>query len=271
MNDQLRPITVDDLLRLASRVSIPDVVHDENTVNPGQLWVARWDTFREFVLVAQEDTSHPTVVPVTFDDIHELDGPSHVQTSALGDGRAHWAAPRAIPAIALDSLVESNIRVAAAPAHELANDPRAEELWNSLNVFDAGGNGLLSSQLKEVGTTPSQLAKQLGVSAGQALDLFRGRFVPTPPMADSIAKILGISPDAVIGLLEAIPEGLRRDLSKRRFRSAVRDRARQWRWSDSAAWRHVAFGTLAMPYRTTGAHTDEDWESRIERFLEVDA
>lgn len=271
MNDQFRRITVDDLLRLASRVSIPDVLHDENTVDPGQLWVARWDTFRELVLVAQADASHPTVVPVTFDDVHELDGPSHVQTSALGDGRAHWAAPRSIPAIALDSLVESNIRVVGTPAPGLADDPRAEELWSSLNVFDAGGNGLLSSRLKDVGTTPSQLAKQLGVSAGQALDLFRGRLVPTPPMADSIAKVLGISPDAVAGLLEAIPAGLRRDLSKRRFRSAVRDRARQWRWSDSAAWRHVAFGTLAMPYRTTGAHTDEDWESRIERYLEVDA
>ncbi len=46
VNDQFRPITADDLLRLASRVSIPDVVDDENTVDPGQLWVARWDTFR---------------------------------------------------------------------------------------------------------------------------------------------------------------------------------------------------------------------------------
>jgi len=270
VNDQIRPITFDDLLRLASRVAIPDVVDDENSVDTGQLWVAKWDTFREFVLVAEADASHPVVVPVTFDDVHELDGPDHVQSSTLGEGRAHWAVPRPIPAIALDNLIESHLRVADSLPQASADDPRTEELWGSLKAFDEGGNGLLPTRLKEAGTTPSMLAKHLGVSAGQALDLFRGRLVPTPPMAESIATLLGTSPAGVLGLLEAIPTGLRRDLSKRRFRSAVRDRARQWQWSDSAAWKHVAFGTLAMPYRTTGGAADDEWEGRIERYLEVD-
>ncbi|APZ35587.1 hypothetical protein BOH66_16135 [Microbacterium aurum] len=270
MNDQIRPITVDDLLRLASRVSIPDVANDERTVCAGQLWVARWDTFRELVLVAQADASLPVVVPVTFDDTHELNGPEHVQSGALGDGRAHWGAPRAIPAITLGSLIESDVRIAHTLPQASANDTRAKELWDGLDAFDEGGNGLLPARLKAVGTTPSQLARQLGVSVGQALDLFRGRLVPTPPMAYSIAELLGISPAAVFGLLEAIPTGLRRDLSKRRFRNAVRAQARKWDWSDSTAWKQIAFGTLAMAYRTTGGHTDEDWEPRIERYLEVD-
>lgn len=270
MNDQIRPITFDDLLRLASRATIPDAVEDENTVDTGQLWLAKWDTFRELVLVARADASHPVVVPITFDDTHELDGPNHVLSSTLGDGRAHWAVSRPIPAIALDNLIESHIHVADSTPQALADDPRTDELWGSLRAFDEGGNGLLPARLKEAGTTPSKLAKHLDVSAGQALDLFRGRLLPTPPMAESIAKLLGTSPAGVFGLLEAIPAGLRRDLSRRRFRSAVRDRARQRQWSDSASWRQVAYGTLAMPYRTTGGLTDDDWGTRIERYLEVD-
>lgn len=270
MSDQVQPITFDDLLRLASRVTVPDFLDDMNSVDTGQLWLAKWDTFREFVLVAQADPSHPVVVPITFDDTHELDEPEHVQSSKLGDGRAHWATLRPIPAIALDNLIESEIRVVDTFPKALVDDPRSEELWKDMKPFDEGGNGLLPARLRETGTTPSKLARHLGISAGEALDLFRGRLLPTPPMAESIAKLLKTSPAAVLSLLEALPAGLRRDLSKRRFRSAVRDRARQWRWSDSAAWKQVAFGTLAMPYRTTGGSADDEWESRIERYLEVD-
>jgi hypothetical protein len=275
VNDHIRPITFDDLLRLASRVTIPDVVDDENTIGAGQLWLARWDTFREFVLVATADLSHPVVVPVTFDDTHELDEPDRVQTDSLGVGRAHWALPKSIPAIALGHLVEAEIPLSNASSAENTHKPqggdsRRDELWADLESFDAGGNGQLGARLREVGSTPSTLAKQLGVTGGDALDLLKGRLLPTPAMAESIATLLSTTPGAVLGMLGAIPNGLRRDLAKRTFRNVVRDRARQRTWSDSAAWKQVAFGTLAMPYRTTGGSADDDWEARIQRYLEVD-
>lgn len=270
MNDEVRPISFDDLLLLASRVSLPDLVADANSIDAGQLWLARWDTFREFVLVAKSDASHPVVVPVTFDDAHELDEPEHVQTNNLGEGRAHWAISRPIPAIALDQLVESNIRLGESVQAGRAEDPRGGELWAELETFDEGGDGQLATRLRDIGATPTELAKHLGVSGAEALDLLRGRSFPTPSTAESIAELLGTSPSAVLGMLGAIPSGLRRDLAKRRFRNAVRDRARRRRWSDSTAWKQVAFGTQAMPYRTTGGSAEDEWESRIERYLEVD-
>lgn len=270
MNDNITPITFDDLVRMASRIKIPDFPSGDAPVGAGQLWLARWDDFAEFVLITTADLSNPVAVPLTFDDLHELDESQVVRSTQVGEARAHWSHSRRIPAIALDRLVDAAVPT---DCHPDAGDYLShgdDTLWQQLRPFSAEGNGQLPVQLRKLGASAGELSERLRISGSETLDLLRGRLLPDPSLLPSIADLLSVTPAAVMAMLPPIPDGLRLGLSKRKFRDGVRALGRKLGSDDSSAWRQSAYGTLAMPYRRTGQLDADDWDARIERFFEVD-
>jgi hypothetical protein len=270
VNDSIIPITFDDLVKMASRVVIPALFETDAAVSVGQLWLAKWDSFAEFVLITDADESNPVAVPVTFDAIHNIEASELVRSSQLGEARAHWLSSRRMPAIALDSLLDPRVPSTRVRTTETPMADGSDALWNELEPLDVTGSGELPNRLRALKHSPSKLGDLLGISGSDTLDLLRGRLMPTSPMLDSIAELLSVQPAAVLGMMSPIPDGLRVGLSKRRFRNRVRELGRRLGSSDAAAWRSSAYGTLAMPYRTTGHLAPADWDARIERFLDVD-
>jgi hypothetical protein len=270
VNDNITPITFDDLVRMASRIKIPDSPSSEVGVRAGQLWLARWDDFAEFVLITTPDPSDPVAVPITFDDMHEIEESQVVRSSQMGEARAHWSSSRRMPAIALDRLIDADIPTDGSPDVDDYLSHGDDPLWQHLRPLSAEGSGQLPAQLRKLGASPGELSERLRISGSETLDLLRGRSLPDPALLPLIADLLSMTPAAVLAMMPPIPDGLRRGLSKRIFRDSVRALGRRLGFDDSSAWRQSAYGTLAMPYRATGQLTTGDWDNRIERFFEVD-
>jgi transcriptional regulator with XRE-family HTH domain len=268
--NSLEPVTFDDLVRMANRVSIPAPEIDVMSIAEGQVWHLQWDAASELAVVTAADDQQPTLVPLLFGTTPEGDTLNLPELDA--EAIPLWKYARQIPAVALVGVVASADVPAGAGLHDSDDDDNAiEQAMTDLSSWMTAGDGTgeLPALLKATGVPLSELAARLNVSRSTVLDLRRGALVPDAELSAELAKILNLTVEEVQSSNGAVPSGLRTVLSRRHFRARVKTLGKRNRVSDSQAWFDSAYGTMAMSYRSTGHGVDDQWESRADRFFGV--
>ena len=268
--NKFKPVTFDDLVRMANRVNVPDPQVDVTSISEGQVWRLQWDTASELAVVTRADDRLPTLVPLLFGATPEGDTLNLLEFGA--EAIPLWQYARQIPAVALVGVVASaDVPAGASPTDSDEGDEDIEHSMTGLsNWISAGdGTGELPALLKATGAPVSEVASALNVSTSTVLDLRRRAVVPDAELGARLAEFLNISVEDVQSSNTAVPSDLKSVLSSRRFRGRVKTLAGKKRVSDSRAWFDSAYGTMAMSYRSTGGGDDEQWESRADRFFGV--
>ena len=266
----LEPVTFDDLVRMAGRVTVPAPDPDVPAIEEGQVWHLQWDLASELAVVTIADDHLPTLVPLLFGKTPEGDALSLSELDL--EAIPLWQYARQVPAVTLVGLIASVDVPARVTAFDVAEgDDGIEQGMTELSRWMASGDGTgqLPALIKSAGVSVSKLAALLNVSKSTVLDLRRGALVPDAEVGNKLSQILDISVEEVQSSNTAVPSALRMALSRRKYRARVRALAALNRVSDSKAWFDSAYGTMAMSYRSTGPGDDDQWESRADRFFGV--
>jgi transcriptional regulator with XRE-family HTH domain len=266
---ELTPVTFDDLVRMASRLELPKIEEDTATIAVGQIWQLTWDGTSEIGIVARADATSPTIVPLRVDLAAGHSGIYIPSFDAVASPQ--WRSARPVPAITLAGTISDTVVLPEPPSDITSIDDDVENRMLTLSewLVNTEGTGDLAKHLKATGQTVSQLANELNAQRSTIIDLLRGNLVPDEGLTTRIASFLRLPLSMVQTGGAAVPAGLREVLARRSARGRVRAFAAAREVSDSQAWRTSAYGIVAMPYRTVGGRQDDAWESRMDRFFEV--
>jgi transcriptional regulator with XRE-family HTH domain len=281
-------MTSDRLLRMVQDLRTPRLEMDQPAPGIGQLWRASWlsgdrPTACTVVVTAAPADRLVHVCPVA--DPSTGDESTAVLEAANGMNVAAWAgldAPihkatlehriadltpgsveRLLLLIAGDGVgdfppVFDELDDRAVVRADLAD--RLDALLQAEWLPTAGDDArTLGDLLATAGLSPSALAAALGVTPGAARRLARGESEPTPEQVDTLAELLGASPQLVVTYESDLVE----DLDEPEFRPAILRRAeRQYRGDEIAARRAVAgeLMALAARHREAGAR---NWKALI--------
>ncbi|MGO9881364.1 MAG: helix-turn-helix domain-containing protein [Acidimicrobiales bacterium] len=129
-------------------------------------------------------------------------------------------------------------------------------------AIDIGGT------MRARGLTPSRVAQQIEVDAGEVTALVRGDRMPTPEQATKLAPILGVAAEALTAP-HAVDPDLMWVLDRPRFRRRLAERGRSNGVTDEIAWRYyVATSELPTAARfTQSSGARSRWTALVEDYL----
>lgn len=271
-------MAIDPLLRRFNELSWPTVAFDQPDPVPGQLWRAEWDETACLVVISGERVGR--MVPVMAassehvgDETAILAETKNGMTSCVWTGLA-----RTIKTCTLDyrisDLTSHSFEVltgvtagtqpgAWAPITSNLDDrvlvriDLAEKLGLLSEIewipVSSGEAPTLASFAKEAGVKPSQLARRLNITSGDARRLVQGKREPSEEEAQILTDIFGSAFRAAV----QFDERLVVELDQPGLRPPLRSFARRTHGGDETAARRAFAGevmSLAARHR--------DWEPR---------
>jgi hypothetical protein len=273
----------------------------------GQLWRASWDDIRQLVLVLRVTGAGTAVVaPVTADPptSDESSVVLDASLSVLGHAVTVWGGlATEIPFLVFDVMIGTVVPTIVTAAEHVSVGGRQEILPEGVSagtpvesVFDpaAGVRAELSDILErfrdatwapqalssgkplrellrgrtDVPALMKGLAQALGLKPPEIIDLLKGTRPINPGHVPAIARITGLTEQAVLSAASPIPGSLVRELDRPRWRKALRAR-RPRDGSEISARLTVAYGTLALAARQTGPAAADPWPQRIRHYLDT--
>lgn len=265
------------------------------TIQPGQVWRARWDDVLTFVFIDTvlcEFANRVRVAPVTIGD-EDADDTALILSagaSELGMPLSVWPEMvTEISEIVLERWISVVTDFDSLEALEHAADtgqilrglpilndmsPRWEErrlLELAMEVLASAativrGTGTLSSMLTEI--PPSELAAALQVTPALARSIKRARTLVVDAQAEALARLLNLPRETVLQANPNPPEALVELASRRERGPGVRELARTRGETDSDAFMEMIQGAWALAARGDRADA-EDWNGRLDTYLEV--
>lgn len=284
------PMSTDPLLDRLRRLTWPETAGDQPDPVPGQLWRAAWggivalvvtleETRDRTVNVAASTVDEPgderTVVAQTLSGFMPLvwasvsarikaftlehriadltaDSFAAVREAVAGDGPAPWAP--------IEDVLDDRTVVRA----ELIDTVQglAEAEWLHLVAAPV----TLSDTAADAGFPPSEVARVLGITPGDARRLLRGVREPKPAEAERLTALFGSPPPTGA----TYDEQLVMDMDAPEFRPAIVQRARHRHGADEAeARRALASEMMAMAARQRGPGA-RNWKALLRETLRED-
>lgn len=272
----------------------------------GQLWRASWGDVRQPVLVLRvTETGTAVVAPVSADP-PASDESSVVLDPSLtifGHAVTVWGGlATEIPFLVFDLMIGVVAPTIVTIAEHAAAGEGQEILPEGVragapveSIFDpaAGVRAELSDALErlrdarwapqalssgkplrellmgraDVAALMRTLAEALGLRPPEVIDLVKGTRPISPADAPAIARITGLTEQAVLSAASPIPASLVRELDRPRWRKELRAQ-HLGDESEISARLTVAYGALALAARQTGPAADP-WPQRIRHYLDT--
>jgi DNA-binding transcriptional regulator YdaS (Cro superfamily) len=113
-----------------------------------------------------------------------------------------------------------------------------------------------------------EVAEALGLEPPEVIDLLKGTRPVNPEHVPAIARITGLTEQAVLSAASPIPGSLVRELDRPRWRKALRAQTPR-DGSAISARLTVAYGALALAARQTGPAAADPWPQRIRHYLDT--
>lgn len=280
----------DPLLDRLRRLPWPEPARDQPEPEAGQLWRAVWQHFTCLVVTLEPARDRKVAVaPATVDDAGD-DRTVMAETSAgfsplvwagLSAGIKLFTLEHRIADLTPESLAAVLDAVAGkapprwAPIEDVLDDRaliRAELIDGLQALVDAEWLRPLahpiSPPIASASTVPapSQVARILGITPGDARRLLQGLREPTPAEAERLTALLGAPPS----MGAAFDEDLIVDMDSPEFRPMILHRADQDRAGDEAAARRALAGEMmAMAARQRGPGR-RNWKALLRDALRSD-
>ncbi|TQF04401.1 hypothetical protein E6W39_21970 [Kitasatospora acidiphila] len=283
---------------LLARFGFPEEVR----LAAGQVWRACWEETSLLVLILALATREVQAVPVTIDPPGE-DAASLVvdgTRTAFGVEATVWAGLSGpIPMRVLDRVVDSwepdlvawaaemaaggapsvpagaRKGVAPVPVFGASEDVRADleddlEALRAVPGLPAAEGSAKVVSLKELlkGSLPDlpALGTALGLSQPQVMRILRGSAPVAPGQVEAVAKVTGLSVEAIAATVRPLPPALVTAAEHPRWRQAWRRRAQRLSVSEEDARLTGGYEAFALAARETGG-AEPDWEGRLRQFM----
>jgi hypothetical protein len=276
---------------------LPDFSLTPTTVQPGQVWRARWDdalalVFVDSVLGGLEHKLRVAPITIGIDDADDSAILLPATASTLGNPLSVW--PSLISDVAeivlerwIATLGRQFSTVAAieeaASAGDLrrglpilnADSERIEDKQLLARIMESlaeatsliAGSGLLPDLISTANVAVTVLAATLKVDNALALKIRRGEVGVDLPQARALAPLLGKEPIEIVRANPAIPDGLIDAVTSLRRSVQVRALATMRSLSESEAFGEMSRGSLALAAR--GERGQPDWAGRVDRYLQL--
>lgn len=284
-------MATDPLLRRLNEMTWPRVAFDQPKPAPGQLWRAEWEGTACLVVVSGERAGRTIpVVAASSDDVG--DETAIVADTKNGMTLCIWTGvTRTIKTFTLDSRIgnltshsldqlagatadtqhgawapiTSNLddRVLIRTDLEEKLDLLSESEWIPVSGGEAP---TLACVAKEAGVKPSQIARRLNITSGDARRLLQGKREPSEAEAHILTDILGLTPIAAA----QFDDGLVAELDQPGFRPPLRLIAHRTHGGDEMAARRAFAGEVMGLAARHRQREPRNWAVLIRELLDAD-
>ncbi|MFF3565735.1 hypothetical protein ACFYXS_37480 [Streptomyces sp. NPDC002574] len=271
------------------------------SINPGQVWRARWDDVSVLVLVLTVDTREVTAAPVTIDPSGEDENcvvvngahtafgvdatvwagltcsvPLRVLervVDAWGDEFVRWAEGRARkrqepspPGAREGRAIRSYLEPAAELRAELTDDLHHLGRAPAMPVQESGAQagdlaGLLGDRLNL-----ARLCAALELPQPEVMRILRGKSPLSSHQIQVVASAVGLPAEQIAGTVRPLPIDLVCAMEHPRWRSSWVRRARRLQVSEAEARLSGSYGAFGLAARQTGGG-QAGWDARLQEFL----
>lgn len=258
-------MATDPLLRRLNELNWPEVALDQPDPVPGQLWRAEWDGTACLVVISGMRAGR-TIPVVAVSSDHVGDETAVFAETENGMTLCIWTGvARTIKTFALDhrisdltshsldlliGVIEGTHHGAWAPITNNLDDRaliRADLTENMDHLSEIewipsikGEAPTLAGLAKEAGVKPSQIARHLNITSGDARRLVQGKREPSEQEAHTLTDILGSTPRTAV----QFDDGLVAELDQPEFRPPLRVIAHRTHDGDETAARRAFAGEM---------------------------
>ena len=283
-------MAIDPLLRRLNELSWPTVAFDQPDPVPGQLWRAEWDGTACLVVVAGKRAGR-TIPVVAASSDHVGDETALVAKTKNGMTLCVWAGlARTIKTFTLDHRISdltihsfdllTGVTVGAdqgawAPITSNLDDrvlirtDLTEDLDHLSEIEwipESGGETTtLATVTKEAGFRPSQIARLLNITSGDARRLLQGKREPSEEEAHILTDVLGSPTRAAI----RFDDRLVAELDQPGFRPPLRLIAHKTHGGDETAARRAVAGEVMSLAARHRDREPRNWAVLISELLDA--
>lgn len=288
-----------DFMRESGYLAVPllDDAHQPASIEPGQVWRARWDdalalVFVDSVLGGFKNSVRVAPITIGTDDADDTAVLLPASSNSLSIALSIW--PALVSEIAevvlehwvtdftssgLTSLLAINAGVSSGELRTgfpilNPDSPRREERELLVRLMAAlvratdlvAGTGRLPEMFTVAGVAVKLIATTLDVDNPWALKVRRGEVPIDQSQAEALAPVLNRTPRDVLEGNPAIPEGLLAEVTSIRRGAQVRALAVVLRVPTSQAFERMTRDSFALAAR--GERNEPDWSARVDRYVE---
>lgn len=284
-------MATDPLLRRLNELSWPRVAFDQPKPAPGQLWRAEWEGTACLVVISGERAGRTIpVLAASSDDV----GDERVIVAETENGMTLciWTGvTRTIKTFTLDSRISNltshsfdQLAGATADTQHGAWAPITSNLDDRVLIrtdleeklgllsesewipVSRGEAPTLASVAKEAGVKPSQIARRLNTTSGDARRLIQGKREPSEEESSILTNILGSFPRAAV----RFDDRLVAELDQPEFRPPLRLMAHRTHGGNEMAARRAVAGELMGLAARHRDREPRNWAVLISELLDAD-
>ncbi len=266
----LRPLTRDDLVAMARRISIPQSRAVEGR-RRGQVWRASWSDSSSLVVLLDVGLNAVSAAPLLLDFDRSSFEEKQLSTFSGISCLVVTSHSREIAEITLDGCF-GEISLPDEFTDESGGDNVAIDELADFDLLagwlsEASGDGTLGEKLRRAGLTPPSVAEALTVTRPTAVAILRGQQPLSKHQAELISEPARLTAEQLLAANPSLPTEWLLELKSGAYRSRVKEFARRRKLTDIEGWRDVGYGAFALAARQNTKDGAGRLQARVDAFL----